>query len=105
MLNFPSPSQSPATGIDPAGPNWNWPASGAPEELLLRRKNVAVRGSKAPMVKVPLPSQSPAMGIQLASPNANGAMSGGAPSVLDRKKTPSRPPDSGFWPLGSTAPT
>src|SRR5262245_36341385 len=53
MVSTPSPSQSPASGIQPGPPKANGAMLGAPGELLSRRYQVAVSGSKTPTVESP----------------------------------------------------
>src|SRR5215207_4079612 len=73
-VSLPSPSQSPATGTQPAAPKAKGATSGAPETLVFFRYQVAgawpncPAGSKTPTVSLPSPSQSPATGTQPAAP-------------------------------------
>src|SRR5262249_23285792 len=69
---------SPTTGIEPTGPNWKT-TSAAPAPSLLRRNQVAVLGSKTPMVTWPSSSQSPTTGMLPRGPKAKLASAGPGP--------------------------
>src|SRR5262249_42849164 len=76
---------SPTTGTQPGAPNWKGAISGAPGPFVFLRYQVAVAGSKAPMVTTPSPSQSPTSGIQPGAPKANGAVLGAPGTLLSRR--------------------
>src|SRR5437868_956711 len=81
---LPSPSQSPAIGFQ-APP---WPqektVSAVPGVLLLRRYQLFVAGSNAPIVVVPLPSQSPTTGNSVPWPQTKRAS--GTPPELELRR-------------------
>src|SRR5690349_21452423 len=68
MVVRPSPFQSPTTGSQPRAPKRKRPASAEPKLFSFRRYQVAVVGSKIPIVVMPSPFQSPATGIQPGAP-------------------------------------
>src|SRR5262245_31845601 len=67
----PPQPQGPVTGTHPGAPNWKGVMSGGPGEASLRRYQVAVSGSNAPMPPVPLPPgpQEPVTGTHPGAPN------------------------------------
>src|SRR5262249_47115576 len=85
-VNVPLPSQSPMTGVQPGAPEVKVTASVPPALASLRRNQVAVAGSKAPIPQEPLPSQSPTTGIQPGRPNWNGAVTSGAPEEFSLRR-------------------